>query len=106
MLEDCARHAAQVFVELFHQLLGIGAFRHRGEPDDVGKQNRRRNSDPAQTAVIAVRIVEDLLHEIFGDVTFERAPGPQFLHPFQDVFEQEGEETAAEKGDLHRDDHE
>ena len=46
---------------------------------------------PRRRIVIAVRILQDLLHQILRNVTLQRAAGAHFLHAFQRVIEAERE---------------
>src|ERR1700730_5011792 len=52
--------------------------------------------------IITVRVFEDLLYQIFGHVTLERAPGAQLLQTLEGVIKAKRRDTAKAKGREHR----
>ncbi len=89
MAKHALDHLAEVFVELRHERLRIGALRHGGEAANVGKQHRAAAAHPAERLLELVRAVEHLAHEIVRDVALEHRAGAEF-------FEEGGEELLHE----------
>ena len=94
VLEDGVDHFSEVFVELRNQLGLVRAFRHRGKIAHIREQNRHRPPHPSQGIEIGLGIVEQLLHDVFGNIPFQGPPHPPLLHSFEDKIVDEAEEAA------------
>ena len=72
VLEHHVCETRKVGVEQVDHLLGPHPFRHRGEPSDVREERRHLSALPAEPYLLRIR--EDPVHELMGNVAGEGVP--------------------------------
>ena len=89
VFEDVPNHPAEILVQEFYQSGRIGFLRKTGEADEIGEEHRHRFARAQHRMVVAVRIVQNFLDQVLGNVTFQRAPRAHLLQALEDILEAE-----------------
>ena len=94
MREHVRDHFLEIFVELFDQRVRVGALSEGGESAHIREEHRDRLAHAAERVEKRLRIVEQFLDDVAGDVAFEGPAHAALFEAFEQVIVGQGGEAA------------
>ena len=104
MREDEPHHLLEIFVELLDELGGVRVLSERGEAAHVGEQNGDRLADAGEGVEERLRVVEQFLDDVFGDVALQSFSHARLIEPLEQEVEGQHHRAADEEHEQRRGD--